>query len=173
MRSFSQLLRQRCGDKLDTRSTTCLNYIEEAAGHLHALVRDLLEYSRTSRAALQYEPVDLQQLVARVADDLSPAKAESHAQLSVGPLPTVPADRSQLHLLLQNLLSNVLKFRGDQPCQITASAVVEGGSRHLSVRDNGIGIDARYHASIFDSFKRPHTFKTARPLHREHAHSVG
>lgn len=77
IRSFAQLLRQRIGATLEARNVSYLDYIEEAGGRLHALIRDLLEYSRTSRGPLTLEAVDLKQLAAAVVNDLSPAIAEA------------------------------------------------------------------------------------------------
>ena len=157
IRSFAQLLRQRIGATLEARSVSYLDYIEEAGGRLHALIRDLLEYSRTSRGPLTLEAVDLKQLAAAVVNDLSPAIAEAHATVQLGELPVVQADATQMRLLLQNLLSNALKFRGPQAPLIAVWAEVDGSSCRLNVRDNGIGIDPKYHTTIFQSLKRLHT----------------
>ena len=157
IRSFAQLLRQRIGATLEERSVSYLDYIEEAGGRLHALIRDLLEYSRTSRGPLTLEAVDLKQLAAAVVNDLSTAIAEAQATVQLGKLPVVQADATQMRLLLQNLLSNALKFRGPQPPLIAVWAEVDASTCRLSVRDNGIGIDPKYHATIFQSLKRLHT----------------
>ena len=157
IRSFAQLLQQRTAAQLDEKSLHYLAYIEEAGARLQALVRSLLDYSRTSRGALDIEPVDLNRLVAAVLDDLSPAIAQAHAQVSVGPLPTVVADATQLRLVLQNLLSNALKFRNGTHAEIAVEARLEANFCRIEVRDNGIGIDPKYHSTIFHSFKRLHT----------------
>ena len=157
IRSFAQLLKQRAGAQLDEKSLGHLAYIEEAGTHLQALVRSLLAYSRTTRGALAIEPVDLHALTHAVLDDLSPAVATAHARVSVGTLPTIAADPTQLRLLLQNLLSNALKFRGDAAPEIAVEGQIEGKTCRITVRDNGIGIDPKYHSTIFQSFKRLHT----------------
>ena len=157
IRSFAQLLKQRAGAQLDEKSLGHLAYIEEAGTHLQALVRSLLAYSRTTRGALAIEPVDLHALTHAVLDDLSPAVATAHARVSVGPLPTINADPTQLRLLLQNLLSNALKFHGDAAPEIAVQGQIEGKTCRITVRDNGIGIDPKYHSTIFQSFKRLHT----------------
>ena len=159
IRGFAQLLRQRIGGTLEARSLSHLDYIEEAGGRLQALIRDLLDYSRTSRGQFTLEPVDLKQLALTVASELSPAIAEAQARVEVRDMPVVQADATQMRLLLQNLLSNALKFRGTQPPVITvwADADADESTCRLHVRDNGIGIDPKYHAAIFHSLKRLHT----------------
>ena len=157
IRSFAQLLRQRIGSTLEERSSSYLDYIDEASGRLQALIRDLLDYSRTSRGQLTLEPVDLKQLTVAVVNDLSSAIAEARAQVEIGDMPIVQADATQLRLLLQNLLSNALKFRGTRTPVISVWAEADESTCRLHVSDNGIGIDPKYHAAIFHSLKRLHT----------------
>lgn len=68
-------------------------------------------------------------------------------------------ERGQLVQLLQNLLSNSLKYRSGAAPRIGVRAVPEGGRWRLSVEDNGIGIDPAYHEKIFALFQRLHTRK--------------
>jgi len=72
------------------------------------------------------------------------------------PLPTVMADGMQLVQLFQNLISNAIKFHGEERPRIHISAKQEENEWVLSVRDNGIGIDPEYHERIFLIFQRLH-----------------
>jgi signal transduction histidine kinase len=73
-----------------------------------------------------------------------------------GELPDVCGDEVQLVQLLQNLLSNALKYRGDAPLDIHVSGSKKDGVVEIAVKDNGIGIDPRYHDRVFGLFKRLH-----------------
>jgi light-regulated signal transduction histidine kinase (bacteriophytochrome) len=84
---------------------------------------------------------------------------DSGAQVTCGPLPEIMGDRSQLVQLTQNLIGNGLTYRGDQPPRIHLSAEHSGKEWIFSVRDNGIGIDPKYHEQIFEIFKRLHDQK--------------
>ena len=77
--------------------------------------------------------------------------------MHVGALPTINADQLQMRQLIQNLVSNALKFRreGIAP-QVDIDAVVADGNMVLTVRDNGIGFDPRYSLRIFRAFERLH-----------------
>ena len=79
---------------------------------------------------------------------------ESEAVLEVDYLPEVAVDRSQLIQLFQNLISNAIKYRGEEAPQIYISAERTVDEWLFSVRDNGIGIEAKYADQIFDMFSR-------------------
>ena len=71
-------------------------------------------------------------------------------------LPTVAGDPAQLVHLLQNLIGNALKYHGADPPRVHVSAACRRGECVVSVRDNGIGIEPKYHARIFEIFRRLH-----------------
>ena len=73
------------------------------------------------------------------------------------PLPTVDADEVQLAQLFQNLMGNALKFRGSGVPRIHVSAADQDGEWHITVADNGIGIEPQYFERIFMLFQRLHT----------------
>ena len=88
--------------------------------------------------------------------NLEVAIAESDAEISFGSLPSLSADTSQMAQLLQNLIGNAIKFRGDSPPRIRVEATRESDDWRFSVQDNGIGIDPRYSDRIFQVFQRLH-----------------
>jgi len=107
--------------------------------------------------------VDLEQVAAGVLSDLEAAVARTHGRVTVGPLPTLEADPTQMRQLLQNLIGNGLKFhrKGVPPLvhvEATAEPVPEGGREmiRLVVSDNGIGFDEKYLDRIFTVFQRLH-----------------
>ena len=74
-------------------------------------------------------------------------------------MPTIRADSSQLVQLFQNLLGNAIKFRAEAPPKIEVTACRDGDFWQFSVRDNGIGIDPKFHATVFEPFRSLHTKK--------------
>ncbi len=97
--------------------------------------------------------------IQQVLDNLYESIQEAGAEITHGELPTVRADASQLAQLLQNLLGNALKFRGEAPPKIHVDARREEDCWRFSVSDNGIGIDAQFQDAIFEIFRRLHTRK--------------
>ncbi|RYG45490.1 MAG: GHKL domain-containing protein [Chitinophagaceae bacterium] len=135
--------------------------IENATERMGNLIDDLLLYSHVSHRPHDMEPVDLNEKVQRVLEDLELDIQEKQAQITVGHLPVVNGYRRQLQQLLQNLISNALKYcSNDVKPQIDISAVtvVEDGRKYhvIAVKDNGIGIDSQYKDKIFQMFTRLH-----------------
>ena len=112
------------------------------------LIDGVLDYARAGE--LVTEPVDLGRLVAEVIEDLR----LEEAALEVGELPHVEGDPRQLRRVLQNLLGNAVKFRGDVPLRIAVSALRDSQEWVVTVRDNGIGVDPDQATRIFDMFTR-------------------
>jgi PAS domain S-box-containing protein len=152
--SFVELLRTTYGDTLDDRANDWLRRITESVRQLQALVRDLLEYSRIDSHARPFERVPLAEVMEHVIGLLDSAIAESDAEVTTGPLPTVIGDRSQLVQLLLNLIGNALKYRSEDPPRVHVFAERKDAEWQFAVRDNGIGIEPRHREQIFEIFKR-------------------
>jgi light-regulated signal transduction histidine kinase (bacteriophytochrome) len=124
---------------------------------MQTLIEDLLRYSRVSTNARPFAPVDLAAVTADVLDDLSELVSRTGARIEVGPLPTLNGDGSQMRQLIQNLVSNALKFRHlDAEPVVRIEAKTEPGWVTLTVADNGIGFDPQYNRRIFRVFERLH-----------------
>jgi light-regulated signal transduction histidine kinase (bacteriophytochrome) len=124
---------------------------------MQALIRDLLAYSRVGTRGEAFGATDCENVLRDVLDDLQTATAETGATVTHDPLPVLPADRSQLHQLLQNLIGNAIKFRGDAPPRVHVSASRQGDEWLFTVADNGIGIEAEYADRVFVIFQRLHS----------------
>ena len=157
MASFSSLLASRYRGKLDQSADEYIAYILDGAERMSTLIKDLLALSRVGTQGQPFEPIPCADVVADACRDLGPAIEESGAELVVGELPVVMADRTQLRQVFQNLVANAIKFRGAQPprVELRAERVSEGWE--ISVTDNGIGIAPEDHDRIFGIFERLHT----------------
>lgn len=157
IKSFTDLLQQRCGPELDEQSRQYIGYAVDAAGRMQLMIEDLLTYSRAGRAELLKTPTDLHALLENVVSDLGPLLAESHAQVEVEPLPTLAVSASHIGMVFRNLIANAVKFRGKDPPLVRIRAQRIDHQWVLSVRDNGIGIDPKYFPRLFLIFQRLHT----------------
>ena len=154
--NFAGLLKGRYGDQLNEEAKDWLDRIVNAAQRMSQLVRDLLAYSRVESRAEPFQSVDCNAVVDEVVRGLSAAIEESDATVTRGDLPTLFADRTQLGQLLQNLIANAIKFRGNEPPFIHIGVEEQNGHWRFSVRDNGIGIAPRFQQQIFEVFRRLH-----------------
>ncbi|WSS24682.1 CHASE3 domain-containing protein [Streptomyces sp. NBC_01190] len=156
--SFCQLLQRRYGDQLDDRAGQYIEFAVDGANRMQTLINDLLAFSRVGRLHSDSATVDLEQLFERIADSLSLTVGEAGAEVTHDPLPVVTGDPTQLGMLLQNLVSNAIKFRSpERPCRVHLSARREGGLWSFAISDNGIGIAPEFADKVFVIFQRLHT----------------
>jgi light-regulated signal transduction histidine kinase (bacteriophytochrome) len=179
--AFAGLLKERLPADAEGRLGTMVEGIEASSRRLRALINDLAEYSRVGRQSRPLAPVELDGVLVEVLDDLKPVIQETGASVTSERLPEVLCDRSQIRQLLQNLVSNALKYRhpGRAPAIELRAVVVpgvtvqgwaqtaapgeferSGAEQHSCVRieivDNGIGFEEKYREQIFEPFQRLH-----------------
>ncbi|HET6638122.1 MAG TPA: PAS domain S-box protein [Gemmatimonadota bacterium] len=124
---------------------------------MQALIDDLLVYTRVGTEGKPFEKVDSSEAVREAMTALSAAIEESGAEIAIGRLPHVIADRFQFVQLFQNLLSNAIKFHRHEPPRIDIEASADDRDWTFTVRDRGIGVDPRYADQVFAIFQRLHS----------------
>jgi light-regulated signal transduction histidine kinase (bacteriophytochrome) len=142
---------------LEARAEKYITYIVDGATRMQRLIQDLLTYSRAGRADLPLELTAMEAVLQETLATLAPAVQESGAEVSHDALPLVMAHPLQLGQVLQNLIGNGLKFRGDAPPHVHIGAQPRGDTWVFAVRDNGIGLEPQYAERIFTIFQRLHT----------------
>jgi light-regulated signal transduction histidine kinase (bacteriophytochrome) len=142
---------------LDADAGTCLEYIVGGAQRMSALLSDLLSYTRLIEDHTQEDsPVDLNKAFDKALRNCKVAIDETKAITTTARLPMIRGHEPHFIQLFQNLISNALKYRSDQPPRVQVSAEVLDGGWQFCVADNGVGIDPKYHSQIFGVFKRLH-----------------
>ncbi|MBX9600695.1 MAG: PAS domain-containing protein [Bryobacteraceae bacterium] len=151
-----QILRRLATD--DPKMNQFAAFVHQGVGRMHALIQDLLSYSRTvQRDDAPVGVADLQTALSEAISVLQNRIEEQSAVVDCDPLPSVRGETSQLAHVFQNLLSNALKYRKpDLPPRVRVSASQRDHSWVIAVEDNGIGFDQRYAERIFGLFKRLH-----------------
>jgi PAS domain S-box-containing protein len=152
--SYCQLLEKHYSGQFDERALRWLQFVVNGAQRMQTLVRDLLTYARIDNKAESWITVDSGSACRQAIDNLSQLISESGAQVTVGKLPIVWADATQLEALFQNLIGNAVKFRGDRPPRVSITAQGVESNWVFAVRDNGIGIKPEFHERVFEIFKR-------------------
>jgi signal transduction histidine kinase len=149
------LLEEAAAGRVDLMNDA-IERIDRAAGKMQGLLEDLLDFSRVTSSRDEREQVLLTKLLDEVLELIAGQIARGNARVEVSPeLPTVFADPSRLRTLFQNLIANAVKFMGDQLQPLIEVGCEQRDAELLYyVRDNGMGIDSRYHEKIFGLFDR-------------------
>jgi PAS domain S-box-containing protein len=155
--NFTELLANRYKGKLDEKADKYIWYVVDGAQRMERLIDDLLTYSRAGRTELQLETTSVDHELNKTLADLEMLVRETGAEVISAPLPVVKADSTQLRRVLQNLIANAVKFRGQEAPRIHVSAEKRNSEWVFSIRDNGIGFDPEQSDRIFALFQRLHT----------------
>jgi len=150
-----QVLHERTGATLEKDERQVLSMATASLQRLKGLIGDILSYSQVG-GSQNTEIVPLQEPVQMALANLQRDIEVAGAQVNIGALPTLKADRFQLLLVFQNLISNAIKFRADQPPRLEIAATKENKEYVVAVADNGQGFDPAYAEQIFLPFKRLH-----------------
>jgi signal transduction histidine kinase len=167
--AFGDRLQGQFGDALTDKGRDYLERMQNAATRMQTLIDDLLAYSRVTTRGQPFVPVSLTAVTGEVLSDLELRIEKTGARVEVGDLPTIEADPLQMRQLMQNLLSNALKFqRPGEPPQIRVEGrILDGnaaagdgaaapGRCQIQVEDDGIGFDEKYLERLFKPFQRLH-----------------
>ena len=158
--SYTQLLAQRYGDKLDQDARDFIGYAVDGANRMQRLIQDLLEYSRVTTRGRPPELFDAHDALGEAVRNLQAAIQETQALVTNGELPRVRGDHTQIVQVFQNLIGNAIKFhRPGEPPRVHVSA--ERSAEHpdfwtFKIADNGIGIEPRHFERLFVIFQRLH-----------------
>ncbi len=169
--AFSDFLLKDYGDRLEGEGEEFLRHVVDASRRMRSMILGMLDLSRAGKVIGEFQAVDLDDLAAVARTDLGELIRSKNAEVRVAsPLPVVWGDRVRLGQLLANLITNGLKYNVS-PIPTVEIGCIEGGGTGpaepgtntdpgeeavITVKDNGIGIDPQFHATIFQLFRRLH-----------------
>jgi len=155
---YSDLLQKEYKKKLDDEGIEFIGQIHKAGLTMNEMLDDMLVLSGINRKPLEYERVNLSDIVQETMSTLSVQDPERIFEFIVQPNMTVIADKSVVRLIVQNLLQNAWKYTRN-----TTNTLIEVGKSENSegetvyfVKDNGLGFDQSYAEHIFEPFARAH-----------------
>jgi PAS domain S-box-containing protein len=160
--NFSHFLLEDYSDKLDTEGVHKLNTLMRLTQRMEALIETLLHYSHVGRVELAMEKTDVQEVVEETLELLAPRLQESHVEVRIpARLPVVQADRVRMGEIFNNLIVNAIKYNDKAEKWVEIGCESSPGNHGAMqpvfyVRDNGIGIAAQHHESVFRIFRRLH-----------------
>jgi light-regulated signal transduction histidine kinase (bacteriophytochrome) len=157
--SYLEMLGDNCRERLSDEEES---YLDRAAGatiRVQEMVDAVLNYARVDSRGRAFTTVDLNDVLESVKGQLWKEITCAKAEITVGDLPLIEADPSQMEQLLHNLLSNALKFADGTPARVEITCEERERDRVFAVRDEGIGIEPEAVERVFVMFQRLHTEK--------------
>ena len=154
--SFLELMEETLGESSIEEQRKNLSATKLAADRMRDLLSDILSFASVG-SENRRDVVDLGKLAAELRDDLALKIEERGAIINVADLPQVMGDKHKFRQLLQNFLTNAIKYASENETPIIDIYTEEDGAFwSLCIKDNGIGIEEQYFDSIFKLFQRLH-----------------
>jgi light-regulated signal transduction histidine kinase (bacteriophytochrome) len=135
---------------------TDIKRISSATDQMKTLMDELLELSRIGRLVNPPESIESEKLVREALESLAGIVHDKGVKIDISPdLPVILGDRIRLAEVYQNIIENAVKFMGGQTKpQVEIGARQDDGNTVYFIKDNGLGIDSRYHEKIFSLFEK-------------------
>ncbi len=156
IQGFSSRLSAAYPDQLGDKGRDYLERIRASARRMELLVSDLETLLRIGVVPSTFESIAVLEIVRDAASDLHDSLAKKGVELVVAPnLPTIYGDRNRIYQVFENLLVNAVSFMGSTKTPRIELGYRDQGEFHeFCVKDNGIGIDPKYHRKVFQMFQR-------------------
>ena len=152
---FAALRHAGLTDILTQEIPEAVGFILSSVAKMDALLSGVLRFSRLGRVAPDIGHLDMNHMMAAIAQTMEFQIKQSGATLQTGDLPDCLGDTVQINQAFSNLLDNAIKYlAAGRPGIITISGHTEGGRSIYVVADNGIGIDTRHQGKVFEIFHR-------------------
>lgn len=154
MSSYIRYFEEEFLPKLDDDAAVIIKQIKASSERMQRLISGLLEYAQIGRN-IEMSSVDTQEVVKDVLADLHDIIDRNQAQIDLGTLPVVYADKQELKSVFLNLIGNALKFqrKGNNP-KISIQCLDNKDQWLFFVQDNGIGIDEKYREKVFTIYQK-------------------
>lgn len=155
--SYCSILKQEIGDEVSESARYAMQVLSDATDRMSLLVSSLLQLSRISSGSINLTAIDLNDVVSSALSTLDVEVKSANADIEIGRLPTVVADRVLTECMFKNLIGNALKYRRPERApRIRVEVHATGDVQQIAVSDNGIGFDEKYATAIFEPLRRLH-----------------
>ncbi len=156
--SFLTQLNKKYGHVFNEEANEYMHFAVDGAKRMKQLILDLLDFSRAGKATENVETINLNEIINEIKILYRKVIQEKNALILVTKLPNISTHKAAIFQILQNLISNALKYSNKQSTpKISIQCNQTNTYWQFSVQDNGIGIDANYFNKIFIIFQRLHS----------------
>lgn len=167
---YANILRQKYSGEFSASANSYLQKIITSSDRMRVLIQDILSFSSLLDNDNKYELTDLKSLTKELLKDFELLIEEKKATITIEDLPVIEVNPGQIRQVLQNIISNALKFSrrdtrpeicisGKRICENSYNSApqFDGPYACIHIKDNGIGFDEKYLSNVFTLFKRLHT----------------
>lgn len=154
---YANILEEDYNDRLDEEGKRLLKEVQQNARKMGVLIDDLLAFSRLGRKEIERSAIDMNRLAKQAIKETELA-SRHHASIKLWPLLPAKGDPALLQNVLNNLVSNAVKYSGKNEKPFIEIRSKRGnGELIYSVKDNGVGFDMLYEGKLFGVFQRLHS----------------
>lgn len=154
---YANILEEDYNDRLDEEGKRLLKEVQQNARKMGVLIDDLLAFSRLGRKEIERSAIDMNRLAKQAIKETELA-SRHHASIKLWPLLPAKGDPALLQNVLNNLVSNAIKYSGKNEKPFIEIRSKRGnGELIYSVKDNGVGFDMQYEGKLFGLFQRLHS----------------
>lgn len=159
IKQLSSLLSLELSNKLTDDSKEIMKRMDNKSNEVILMIERLLEFSKMGQIECNFADIDLNKLFNETIRELtSLEKSNRKIQFNLDKLPTINGDKTLLKFLIQNILSNSLKFSSKNDITvINISSKTHNNTYEISIEDNGVGFDSKYSDKLFHIFERLHS----------------
>lgn len=157
IKGMSQLVVAKCGESIGEEGQEFITLMQQGVTRMEKLIDKLLEYATVNTKSHSLSTINMKEVVEAVLKDLDWLIQEKHAKVTVGELPALEADAILMRQVIQNLISNALKYtrEGVDSEILVSSQISEGNENYeITLEDNGTGFDQEQAEAIFKPFRR-------------------
>jgi light-regulated signal transduction histidine kinase (bacteriophytochrome) len=155
--SFSQILLQDLGNKLEPQEESALQRVIAAGKYMAELIDDILALARITRDSIRIDSLPLSDMAESSVARLQESEPSRACKVTIEPDLFAHGDSRLIQLLLDNLLGNAWKYTGKKLDANIEFGAVADANQTFYVRDNGVGFDMQYANKLFQPFQRLHT----------------
>lgn len=156
--SFLTQLQRKYDDQLDAKAHQYIHFAVDGAKRMRQIILDLLDFSRVGRGDSEKELVNLNEVINEILILFRKNIEDTKALFVISDLPSINVPNASIRQLLQNLVSNAMKYQSPENSPLIEIGFTEKPDYwEFWVKDNGIGISSDYFEKIFIIFQRLHT----------------
>ncbi|MFT3948332.1 MAG: ATP-binding protein [Agriterribacter sp.] len=155
IKNYTEIVIEDYGKDMPEDATELLHKVVKGTNKMNHLIRDVLHYTRIGRTGMKFSEIPMKSLLEEIKEDVLGASQRKDIIIDIENVIDLQGDKTMLMQMFANLIGNAVKYSsGVKKPLAKVNASAEGNQVVYTVSDNGIGLDMKYSARIFELFRR-------------------